>query len=568
MDFKIKNWLTRDPDPETRAELQKLVEDKKEQEIEQRFAGRLEFGTAGLRGVLGAGPTRMNRLVVRETTLGLANYLLLTIHDTKQRGVVIGFDGRRGSRVFAEDVAAVFATLEIPAHLFEREVPTPVCAFAVRELNCAAGVMVTASHNPPEYNGYKVYWENGAQIIPPHDQGIAEQIKLASTISIPWLDPAALRRSGRIRSVDHRFIEKYLRGVEALSIHSPSKTAKNLPIVYTPLHGVGAYVAETALKNAGFTNIHTVVEQREPDGNFPTVRFPNPEEPGAMDLAFKLAEQIGAAYVFANDPDADRLAVGIPTENGSYRMLSGDEVGVLLAVDRMVKADKNAAFATTIVSSRLLGVIAQARGFDYFETLTGFKWIANAGLAREAIGRKFAFGYEEALGYTVGTLVRDKDGISALVAFAEMAADWHDRGMSTSSVLQDIYRAHGLYATRQKSLALNPATALPSEHLRKHPPKKIAGHNVVSTADLLLGEKKLADGTQQKIELPTSDVLVYILDNNARIIVRPSGTEPKIKCYYEVCEKVGASESMDAALERAQKQLNVLENAHQKELVS
>jgi len=570
MDPRVKTWLDRDPDPETRAELQKLVRDGKDAEIADRFRARLEFGTAGLRGVLGAGPNRMNRLVIRETSAGLAVYLLAQIPGAAERGVVVGYDGRRGSAVFAEDTAAVLAASGLRVHLFDRNVPTPVCAFAVRDLKAAAGVVVTASHNPPEYNGYKVYWENGAQIIPPHDSGIGAAIAKAAESQIPWTTPEKGRRSGKITMLGEETFAKYLAGVAALSIHEPSKRRAQYAIAYTPLHGVGAQVAEPALKNAGFENVHTVASQREPDGAFPTVRFPNPEEPGAMDAVMALAKKVGAELACANDPDADRFAVAVRDSKGSYQMLTGDQIGVLLGADRIAAAPKRGVVATTIVSSRLLGEIARSSAVHFVETLTGFKWIMNGALAAEADGFEAVFGYEEALGYSVGRLVRDKDGISALVSFCEMSVEAADQGKTVFDLLEALYRQHGLYVTAQKSIPLSAGTKRPSigEQLRKSSPAVVAGRKVVSVTDIQQSERRFANGRRESLQLPKSDVLVYVVEGDARVIVRPSGTEPKIKCYYEVREMMDAKETFTQAKAKAEAQLKALIETHQREIAA
>jgi phosphomannomutase len=419
MDERIERWLSRDPDPTTRAELIALAESGDTEEIARRFAARLAFGTAGLRGVVGAGPMRMNRLVVRETSAGLGGYLIDTLENAKKRGVVVGYDARPDSRAFAEDCASVLTGCGIRVYLADTCLATPACAFALRALGACCAVVVTASHNPPEYNGYKVYWENGAQIIPPHDSGIAAAIDEAARNQIPWCEAAEAETTGLLEHFGQPLIERYLAGVLRISHRGPRPGRDDVVVAYTPLHGVGAALTETVLKRSGFT-VHTVAEQREPDGRFPTVRFPNPEEPGAMDAVIALARQQDADVAIANDPDADRLAGAIRVAKGDYRMLSGDQMGVLLGLDRL-SADREpqtALLANTVVSSQLLRIAAEAKGAKTCETLTGFKWIVNAGLAEaERKGLRFIFGYEEALGYTIGSLVRDKDGISAALCF-------------------------------------------------------------------------------------------------------------------------------------------------------
>jgi phosphomannomutase len=547
-----------------------MVESGDRRGIERRFSGRLAFGTAGLRGVLGAGPMRMNRLVVRETTAGLGAYLLKQVPDARERGVIVGYDARQGSRAFAKDAAGVLAALGIRVFVTDREQPTPICSFAVKRSNAAAGVVITASHNPPEYNGFKVYWENGAQIIPPHDAGLAEEIEFVAHQSIPWMDPDEAEKQGRIVLLGRDLVARYLEGVRGLSVHEPNPLRADFTIAYTPLHGVGGVVAGKALAQAGFEKVYMVASQREPDGRFPTVRFPNPEEPGAMDAVLALATEVSAELAFANDPDADRLAVAVRMRNGSYRMLTGDQLGVLLGANILEEATEPLTVATTIVSSRMLGVIAADKGADYIETLTGFKWIVNEALQREEEGYRFAFGYEEALGYTIGSLVPDKDGISAMVAFAEMAVDCRLKGMTVLDRLEELYRKYGLYLTAQRSLALEGQSrgSSLSGKLRSSLPKTVARRVVQSHLDVQAGERRYGDGRRKRCSLPTSDVLVYELEGDIRVVVRPSGTEPKIKCYYEVREEIASDESMDAAEQRARATLGELIEAHQKELAS
>lgn len=558
---RARRWLSRDPDAATRAEVEKLLAAEDHGALEDRFGTRLAFGTAGLRGIFGAGPNRMNRLVVRETSAGLAAYLLEHVREAGRRGVVVGYDGRRQSTEFARDAASVLAGYGLVVHLFDRALPTPLVAFAVKEYDAAAGVMITASHNPPDYNGYKVYWENGAQIIPPIDEGIALAIDEAGRSEISYRDVEAATRDGLVRILGDTTVEAYLRGVRALSVHQNAAKRDTITIAYTPLHGVGARVTEAALAQAGFKRVHTVASQREPDGNFPTVKFPNPEEPGAMDEALALAKKVGADLVLANDPDADRLAVGLPDGNGGFRMLTGDQVGVLLGDDLMAAHPRNGCVGASIVSSRMLGVVARARGAGYFETLTGFKWIANGAIVRRARGETFLFGYEEALGYTVGDLVRDKDGVSAVVAFAELVAACAAAGETVWQRLEQLYRKHGFFLTVQKSLALKPGTSV-GAMLRASPPTHIAGRAVMRASDFTTGETVRKDGGREPIDLPKSDVLIYLLDDDARVIVRPSGTEPKLKCYYEVRTTVAPGESMAAAEQRARQALDHLAREH------
>jgi phosphomannomutase len=425
-----RRWIAADPDPDTRQEMQSLLDARDHAALEDRLGSALTFGTAGLRGVLGAGTNRMNLAVVLRTTVGLCRYLRAVDPAGAQRGVVVGYDGRRMSREFAEAAARVIAAEGLPCHLFDDLGPTPLVAYAVRALEAAAGVMVTASHNPPEYNGYKVYWGNGAQIIPPQDVGIAAAIDAAppaSELQLPSLDEA--RASGRVTAVPAALTTEYRDAVLALD---PDPAGAPLRIVYTAMHGVGAALATDVLARRG--EVFSVPAQHAPDGRFPTVRFPNPEEPGAMDLALALARETHADLVIANDPDADRLAAAIP-EGVGWTQLTGNEVGVLLGHELLTRAIAQGAapetllVALSIVSSPLLPRIAHALGAECAETLTGFKWIANRAMdVQRERGLRFVFGYEEALGYSVGELVRDKDGVSAAYALAGLAARLKSQG--------------------------------------------------------------------------------------------------------------------------------------------
>ena len=556
-----ERWLAEDPDPVTREELSRLLASKDDAALADRFAGKLEFGTAGLRGVLGAGPNRMNRAVVIRTTAGLAAYLLEQVPDVRDRGVVIGHDARHGSAPFAADAAAVFAGHGIPVYAFPGLAPTPLTAFAVRHLRSAAGVMITASHNPPEYNGYKVYWGNGAQIIPPHDQGIAAAIdRVGPLASVPRREAEAAKRSGLLRAIGPEVRAVYEAEVRTLTRATSGQAG--VTVVYTALHGVGGPFALEALREAGFERVLPVEAQHAPDPDFPTVRFPNPEEPGALDLALDLARREQAELVLANDPDADRLAVALRDRDGSYRALSGNQIGVLLAgylLCRDPGADRLA--ITTIVSSPMLGRMCRKAGVRYAETLTGFKWIANEAMRQEAeTGTRFVFGYEEALGYTVGTVVRDKDGISAAAVFADLAADAHARGRTVLDELEALYREHGLWVSGQRSAKLSKeGMARVMDGFRAAPPPAIAGSPVIRALDYRAGTARdVASGRTEPLALPSSNVLAFELANGGRVTLRPSGTEPKIKYYFDLVETVAPGEALAAAEERARTALDRL----------
>ncbi|MGW6494015.1 phospho-sugar mutase [Nonomuraea angiospora] len=503
-----REWLAQDPDPETRDELSRLLDGGDLEALRERFGAKLEFGTAGLRGELGAGPNRMNRVTVMRAAAGLARVLGPGKH------VVIGYDARHKSDVFARDTAAVLTGAGLHASLLPCPLPTPVLAFAVRHLDADAGVTVTASHNPPRDNGYKVYWGDGSQIVPPVDGEISAAIDAVGRV-----DRLPLNGPGTLTELGEGIVEDYLAAVTSL----PLGEARDLRVAYTPLHGVGAATLTGAFLTAGFETPVAVEEQRDPDPDFPTVSFPNPEEPGAMDLAVALAAKLDADLVLANDPDADRCAVGVPLPDGTCRMLTGDEVGGLLAEHVITQTTGDRMVATTIVSSTLLGKIARAHGVRYGETLTGFKWIIKAGPG-------LVFGYEEAIGYSVGSdaglPVRDKDGIGAALTVAAVAATAKRSGRTLLDLLDDQARRYGLHATSQLSFRVSDLSLIADAmtRLRAHPPTELGGRAVTRTDDLAKG-----DGG-----LPPTDGLRYLLSGDGRVVVRPSGTEPKLKCYLEV----------------------------------
>ncbi|MEU6716141.1 phospho-sugar mutase [Nonomuraea sp. NPDC046802] len=500
--------MAQDPDPDTRAELAAILDRGDPAALEERFGAKLEFGTAGLRGELGAGPNRMNRVTVMRAAASLAKVLGPGKH------VVIGYDARHKSDVFARDTAAVLTGAGLRAGLLPRALPTPVLAFAIRRLGADAGVMVTASHNPPRDNGYKVYWGDGSQIVPPIDSEISAAID-----GVDRIDRLPLHAPGTLTELSEDIVDAYVGAMTSL----PLGEARDLKIAYTPLHGVGATILAAAFQAAGFDAPAVVAEQRDPDPDFPTVSFPNPEEPGAMDLAVELAAESGADLILANDPDADRCAVAVPLPGGGCRMLTGDEVGALLAEHVITHTTGDRMVATTIVSSTLLGKIAQAHGVRYGETLTGFKWIIKAGPG-------LVFGYEEAIGYSVGSdaglPVRDKDGIGAALTVAAIAASAKQDGRTLLDLLDDQARRYGLHATSQLSFRVADLSLIADAmtRLRAHPPTALGGREVVGADDLAKG-----DGG-----LPPTDGLRYRLAGDARVVVRPSGTEPKLKCYLEV----------------------------------
>ena len=477
------------------------------------------------------------------------------------------------SREFAEDTASVLAAEGIRAHLFTDFAPTPLTAFAVTHLGVAGGVMITASHNPPEYNGYKAYWSNGAQIVPPVDEGIADEIaKAPPACDVPRLGLEEARARGLVVDVAPEVERAYLDAVRALEV-SP-RGDRDLPIVYTPLHGVGAKLTQRAFAEAGFTKLTTVPEQERPDGAFPTVAFPNPEEKGAMDLSFSLARKMKAELVLANDPDADRLAVAVPLASApsGYMQLTGNQVGVLLGHYLLTESPKakrgRCAALASIVSSPMLGFIARALGVHYEETLTGFKWIANRAMELERDEKlTFLFGYEEALGYTVGDLVRDKDGISAAVVVAEMVADLRGRGTSVLQQLESLYRAYGLFVSSQVNLTKKGESGTTEIRalmtaLRRTLPTRIGAHDVVAVRDYEARTRfEVATKKTSALTLPKSNVLTFELLGGSRVIARPSGTEPKVKFYFDVREEMAPNESLSEAEARAGATMKALASA-------
>ncbi|MBK6691869.1 MAG: phospho-sugar mutase [Myxococcales bacterium] len=567
---KARAWADADPDVESRAELEALIAEANEAELADRFAMRLEFGTAGLRGVIGAGPNRMNRAVVIMTSYGLGQWLKARMTpEALANGVVVGHDARRMSRAFAEDTAAVLAAMGIRAHLFDTCQPTPLVAFAAAELGAAAAVVVTASHNPPEYNGYKLYGPTASQIVSPIDQEVESLIEKApAPNAIARMDLGEARRLGLVRDVPSAVERAYLDRVRELA---PGTSPRDFSIVYTPLHGVGGALTTKALAEAGFGRVFPVAEQMTPDGRFPTVAFPNPEEKGAMDLALALAKQESAELVLANDPDADRLAVAVRGGDGEYVQLTGNQVGVLLGHHLLTRA-KAAGLPmgaqlviTTVVSTPMLSVMAARFGARYDETLTGFKWIAARALALAASDQtRFVFGFEEALGYTVGTLVRDKDGVAAATVFADMVAELRAQGRSVLDQLDALAREYGLFVSEQVNVTKKGADGAAAikaimTGLRKKAPSRLGPFGLTALRDYEAKTRTdQSSGTVTPLTLPASNVLTFELEGGSRVIARPSGTKPKIKFYFDVCETVRPGEAIDAARSRAKATLTAV----------
>ena len=581
---RARAYLAEDPDPAMRAELEDLLQRAARgdaaarHDLDERFAAPLEFGTAGLRGRVEAGLARMNRVVVSKATWGLGRWLLdESGRDARREGIVLAFDGRHSSRQFAEDAAAVLAGLGVPVHFFADPVPTPLLSFSVPHLGAAAGVTVTASHNPPADNGYKVYLATGAQLLPPVDAAIAARIAEAPAlghIARPAPADAAAKGLRRLVDVADAAVEgAYLDGLAANALHERSDTP--LRLAYTAMHGVGHRLAIRALARAGFEGVAVVPEQADPDGSFRTVSFPNPEEPGAMDRALARAAETGAELVLANDPDADRLAAAVPDRSGrGYRMLSGNETGVLLADDAIEHAHTGGRpklVVTTIVSSSLLSRMARDRGVAYRETLTGFKWICDAALrAEKEEGLAFVLGYEEALGCTVGPLVRDKDGIGAAVRLAEAARHLKARGLTLLDRLDDLLVAHGLSHQVQWSVTLPGAEGrerigAAMARLRRAPLQRIGASRVVRVLDAEAGEERV-NGETRPSGLPRSDVLAFQAEDGSRLTVRPSGTEPKIKFYLELTGRAATRAEVESGRARLDADAKALAPAIAREL--
>lgn len=539
---RAQAWLDDDPNPEDARELAALLDAERWDELQERMNGTLQFGTAGLRGIVGAGSNRMNRAVVIRASRGVADYLLSRVPDAKTLPVVVGADARHSSEQFAEDTRRVLAAARIPVRYFEEPVPTPIVAYAARQLSASAAICVTASHNPPEYNGYKVYASNAAQIIPPVDGEIADRIsKVGSTKEVRLAElPSDLAEP-----VPQSLIDRYFDDVEALRPQG-GEADRSLKIVYTPLHGVGGKHVLRALGRAGFSQLLPVEEQLQPDGSFPSVSFPNPEEDGALDLSLALAKEHEADLVLANDPDADRLAVAVPTPAGRWELLTGNQIGCLLADFMLSQAPTTPRrmVLSSIVSSPMLGAIASAYDAHFEQTLTGFKWIWNAALALEGKESvRYTFGYEEAIGFSAGHLVRDKDGISCAVLMAELAARLRAQGLSLVDRLDQLYRQHGLWHSLQRSV-VRPGTKGRAEideamtQVTASPPRQLAGLKVEGVTDYSQGAQERAPW------LPAASLLELDLGQAGRVLVRPSGTEPKLKVYVDLRAEVPATDSV------------------------
>ncbi len=543
-----RQWLTNPYfDDATKAELKEIENDEKE--LKERFYMDLEFGTAGLRGIIGAGTNRMNIYVVRRATQGLSNYI--TKVGKQAQGVAIAYDSRHMSPEFAQEAALCLAANGIKAYIFESLRPTPELSFAVRHLGCVAGINITASHNPPEYNGYKVYWEDGAQITPPHDTGIMAEVKAISDWNtVCTMEKADAEKAGLFEVIGQAIDDAYIAELKKQVIHMDAIQAegKNLKIVYSPLHGTGNIPARRILKELGFENVYVVKEQELPDGDFPTVSYPNPEAAEAFELGLKLAKEIDADLVLATDPDADRLGVRVKDKNGEYHDLTGNMSGCLLANYEIGQRKavngslpEDGALIKTIVTSNLADAIAKGYGVKLIEVLTGFKFIGQQILGFENSGKgTYLFGFEESYGCLIGTYARDKDAIVATMALCEAAAYYKTQGKTLWDAMIEMYEAYGYYKDDIKSVTLKGIEGLQKiqeimDTLRKNPPAEFAGHKVTSVRDYKADTiKDLATGEVTSTGLPSSNVLYYDLTDDAWVCVRPSGTEPKVKFYYGV----------------------------------
>lgn len=542
---KYEEWLNNPYfDKKTKEELEAIKGN--ETEIEDRFYKNLEFGTAGLRGIMGAGTNRMNNYTVGKATQGLASYIVK--NGYQKRGVVISYDSRHNSKEFAIETALILAGNGIKTYIFESLRPVPELSFSVRALGTISGIMLTASHNPPEYNGYKVYWEDGAQIVPPRDKEIIDEVNRTKFENIKKITKEEAKEKGLYNIVGKEVDDKFVKKLESLVLNPDviKKEADELKIVYTPLHGTGAMPVERVLSELGFKNVFVVPEQEKPDGDFPTVKFPNPEDKNAFKLALELANKVDADVVLANDPDADRIGVYARKAKGEYVSFTGNMSAELLLEYELSEKKKKgllpegSCIITTIVSTDMAKAMAKAYGIKEFETLTGFKWIGKKIREfEEENSYKFQFGFEESYGCIISDHARDKDGISAVMATCEAAAFYKAQGLSLVDQMKNIYKKYGYYKEGQIAVVLKGVDGAKEikdkmEKMRNNPPKELAGLKVLEVRDYEKHEIVKANGEKGETDLPTSNVLYYELENNSWACVRPSGTEPKIKFYMGV----------------------------------
>ncbi|HOA07001.1 MAG TPA: phospho-sugar mutase [Spirochaetota bacterium] len=543
-----EKWSNAPFDDETRDEIKKLIDSKNEKELEDRFYRSLEFGTGGLRGIIGAGTNRMNIHTVGAATQGLANYIIS--QGKASMGVVVSYDSRIKSDIFSKDTASILAANGIKVYIFDDIMPTPLCSFAIRELKAVSGIMITASHNPPKYNGYKVYWNDGCQITPPHDTAIikeAEKVDEITKVKRGNFDDFV--KSGMIVLIGKDIQNKYIENLSKVVMNDDID--KNIKIVYTPLHGTGYKILPEVMKHFGFGNIILEPKQSIPDGNFPTVKYPNPEEKEALELAVKLAENENGDIILATDPDADRMGVGFKDKNGKYVLINGNQIGTMIEYYLLTRLKeknalpKNGAVIKTIVTTELQSDIAKDFGCAIFDVLTGFKWIGTLMRKFDETGEyKFIFGGEESYGYLPVEFVRDKDAIGACYFFCEMAGWLKSKGRTLADFLEEIYAKYGYYLEDLVSMTFEGKEGMEKiqkimAFFRNNPPKDFAGCDVERVDDIKnLSRKYIKTSKEEKIsELPSSDVIQYFLSDGTKITMRPSGTEPKIKFYFSAKDK-------------------------------
>ncbi len=561
---RAKKWLDGNFDPETKREIERMMKDDPK-ELNESFYRTLEFGTGGLRGIMGVGTNRMNIYTVGMATQGLANYLK-SCFAGRDISVAVAHDSRNNSDLFAKTTADIFAANGFTVYLFEALRPTPELSFAIRHLHCQSGVVITASHNPKEYNGYKAYWEDGAQVIAPHDKNIIDEVnKIESVDQVRWSGG-----DGKIVTIGEDVDKAYLAEVASLTL-SPEAVAKHgdVSIVYTPIHGTGITLVPRALEMCGFKNITVIDEQSTPDGNFPTVVSPNPEEASALKLALERAENIGADLVIATDPDADRIGIAVRDNKGRMVLLNGNQTGAILTYylltrwKELGKLKGNEFIVKTIVTTELIASIAESFGVEYYDVLTGFKFIAS--VIRDNEGKKqYIGGGEESYGYLTGDFVRDKDAVSASVLVAETMAWAKEHGLSLWQLLETIYRKYGYYKEGMVSITKQgkdgaEAIAKMMSDMRSNPPKELGASAVVTLKDYQLREETdLKSGAKRPIDLPVSNVLQFITEDGSKISVRPSGTEPKIKFYFGVREPLAEGGDIDKAEKAAEAKIEAI----------
>ena len=568
-----KQYMAEETDPSFVKEVETLLANNDEKELFDRFYRQLEFGTGGLRGIIGGGTNRMNPTVIKKATQGLADYIIETFPEKAKNGqlkAVIAHDSRRYSDVFAEATALIFAANGFTVYLFSALRPTPELSYAIRHFGCDTGVVVTASHNPPQYNGYKAYWNDGAQVIPPHDKGIIEKVNAVKKVNMMNRDEAI--KNGKLIIIDKEIDEKYWNSVKA-KLHRGDlikEMSKSVKIVYTPLHGTGAMHVEKVLGDMGF-NIITVPEQREPDGNFPTVSYPNPEDPAALKMAIELAEKEGADILMATDPDADRFASAVKDENGKMQLITGNQMGALftdylcLTAKEFNTMPEKPAIVRSIVTSSLCDDIAREYGVKTFECLTGFKWICNKADEISKEGYHYIYGFEESYGYNFGMEIRDKDGIAASALCAEMALYWRKQGKSLLDRLNELFKQHNFYCEKTINKVFPGAEGVEIMNnmmakLRKSPLREIGNVKVWTVWDVQRSclYNPITPEKTSTIYIPVSNVLRYFLEDGTIISIRPSGTEPKIKLYIIHPELMSENNNdLDAARKRAEKKVEI-----------